>query len=52
VTLLIPVTPILLGAVFLGEALAPRHWAGMGLNAIGLIVMNGRLWGAFRQKLR
>jgi drug/metabolite transporter (DMT)-like permease len=52
VTLLIPVTAILLGAMFLGEVLAPRHWAGMGLIAIGLAAIDGRLWRAFRQKLR
>ena len=52
VTLLIPVTAILLGAMFLGEALALRHWVGMGLIAIGLAAIDGRLWRAFRQKLR
>ena len=52
VTLLIPVAAILLGALFLGEALAPRHWAGMGLITIGLAAIDGRLWRAFRQKLR
>ncbi len=49
---LIPVTAILLGALFLGEALALRHWAGMGLIAIGLAAIDGGLWRAFRQKLR
>lgn len=52
VTLLIPVTAILLGTIFLGEALALRHWAGMGLIAIGLAAIDGRLWRALRQNLR
>ncbi len=51
VTLLIPVTAILLGALFLGEALAPRHWAGMALIAIGLAAIDGRPWRAIRVKL-
>ncbi len=36
VTLLIPVTAILLGAAVLGERLQPRHFAGMALIGLGL----------------
>ena len=43
VTFLIPVTAILLGALVLGEALEPRHYAGMALIALGLAAIDGRL---------
>jgi drug/metabolite transporter (DMT)-like permease len=43
VTFLIPVTSILLGAVFLRERLEPRHLAGMALIGLGLLVIDGRL---------
>ncbi|MFD1612006.1 DMT family transporter [Sphingomonas tabacisoli] len=42
VTFLIPVTAILLGALVLGEALEPRHYAGMALIALGLAAIDGR----------
>lgn len=48
VTLLMPVMAILLGAAFLGERLEPRHFAGMALIGVGLLVMNGRLVRARR----
>lgn len=48
VTLLIPVTAILLGWMFLDETLAARHWIGMGLIALGLAAIDGRPWRAFR----
>jgi drug/metabolite transporter (DMT)-like permease len=44
VTFLIPVTAILLGALFLGEHLAPRSFAGMALIAAGLAAIDGRLF--------
>jgi drug/metabolite transporter (DMT)-like permease len=43
VTFLIPVTSILLGAVFLQERLEPRHFAGMALVGLGLVVIDGRI---------
>lgn len=43
VTLLIPVSAILLGFFFLGETLESRHFIGMGFIACGLIVLDGRL---------
>lgn len=43
VTLLVPVSAILLGAVILGEALAPRHYAGMILIGAGLLAIDGRI---------
>lgn len=43
VTFLIPVTAILLGALVLGERLAPQHFMGMALIAFGLVAVDGRL---------
>lgn len=42
VTMLLPVTAILLGVTILGEVLAPRHIGGMGLIVLGLAAMDGR----------
>ena len=44
VTFLIPVTAILLGAILLGERLAPRHFVGMALIAAGLALIDGRVF--------
>lgn len=43
VTLLVPPTAILLGVLFLGEVLALRDFAGLGLIALGLAAIDGRL---------
>lgn len=43
VTLLIPVTAILLGAVFLGERFELRQFAGMALIGLGLAAIDGRI---------
>ncbi|WP_050525542.1 DMT family transporter [Pseudorhodobacter aquimaris] len=43
VTFLIPVSAIGLAVLVLGETLAPRHMVGMGLIALGLLVLDGRL---------
>jgi drug/metabolite transporter (DMT)-like permease len=43
VTLVMPVIALVLGALVLGERLAPRHLGGMGLIAGGLAVIDGRL---------
>ncbi|WP_247714882.1 DMT family transporter [Qipengyuania mesophila] len=43
VTFLIPVTAILLGALVLGEVLAPAHWMGMALIGAGLLAIDGRV---------
>lgn len=45
VTLLIPVSAIWLGWAVLNEALAPRHFAGMALIGLGLLMLDGRLLG-------
>ncbi|GAB1362650.1 hypothetical protein MASR1M32_18860 [Rhodobacter sp.] len=43
VTFLIPVSAAILGLVFLGETLQPRHLLGFLLIAAGLLAMDGRL---------
>jgi drug/metabolite transporter (DMT)-like permease len=48
VTLLIPVTPIALGWVFLGETLTPRDMLGALTIAAALIIIDGRLFGLSR----
>lgn len=42
VTLLIPVTALLLGNIVLGESLQLRQFAGMALIGLGLIAIDGR----------
>jgi drug/metabolite transporter (DMT)-like permease len=53
VTFLIPVSAILLGALFLGETLEVRHFVGMAAIAVGLAAIDGRpkqmLIGLFRR---
>ncbi|WP_421868213.1 EamA family transporter [Motiliproteus sp.] len=44
VTLLVPVSAILLGSVFLGETLGLIHLIGIALIALGLSAIDGRLW--------
>ena len=43
VTLLVPPVAILLGALFLGETLAPQDFIGLALIALGLAAIDGRL---------
>lgn len=42
-TILNPVTAILLGVLVLGEELAPRHYLGMALIALGFVILDGRV---------
>jgi len=48
-TLLIAPVAIVLGAVVLGETLQPQAFAGFGLLALGLIVLDGRLGARLRR---
>lgn len=48
VTLLVPVSAILLGAAVLGERLGPQHLLGMAAIALGLALIDGRLVQARR----
>ncbi len=50
VTLLVPVTAVLLGTLVLGEVLAPRHLGGMAVIAAGLLILDGRLLRRFRAR--
>jgi drug/metabolite transporter (DMT)-like permease len=50
VTFLIPVSAILLGSGLLGEALLPRHFAGMAAIFVGLALIDGRLFRMARAR--
>lgn len=43
VTLLVPITALMLGALALHEALAPRHFVGMMVIGLGLLAIDGRV---------
>jgi len=47
VTLLVPVSAILLGVLVLGETLLPRHLIGFAVIALGLAAIDGRLLPGF-----
>ena len=48
VTLLIPVSAVLLGTLALGERLSAFQCEGMALIGLGLIAMDGRVWALIR----
>ena len=50
VTLLVPPVAILLGALFLSEVIEPRDIAGLGLIALGLAAIDGRLLSFLRRR--
>jgi drug/metabolite transporter (DMT)-like permease len=50
VTLLVPPVAILLGALFLSEVIGVRDIAGLGLIALGLAAIDGRLLSFFRRR--
>ena len=52
VTLLVPPVAILLGALFLGESLAVQDFFGLGLIALGLAAIDGRLLSLLRLPAR
>lgn len=49
VTFLIPISAILLGSLFLGERLEPKHFVGMALIGLGLAAIDGRLFAFWRR---
>lgn len=51
VTLLIPPVSILLGALVRQETLSPNVYAGLGLLALGLIILDGRVEQTLRNKV-
>ena len=52
VTLLVPPVAILLGALFLAELLAPQDFLGLGLIALGLAAIDGRLLSLLSSRRR
>jgi drug/metabolite transporter (DMT)-like permease len=50
VTLLVPPVAILLGALFLGEVIEGRDFAGLGLIALGLAAIDGRALSLLRRR--
>jgi len=52
VTLLIPPFAIILGALILNEALRPAAYGGFALLALGLVVLDGRVWQWTRRSAR
>ena len=48
VTLLVPVSAILLGWFILDETLSANHFVGMALITLGLLAIDGRLFGLFK----
>ncbi len=50
VTLMIAPVAVVLGALVYGEALAPHAYLGLGLLALGMGVIDGRLVAIFRVK--
>ena len=47
VTLLIPVSAIILGVFLLDESLETQHLSGMAVSSLGLLIMDGRLLQVF-----
>jgi drug/metabolite transporter (DMT)-like permease len=52
VTLIMPLTPVALGGVFLGERLSATDIAGALIIAAALIIIDGRVLGAWRRSGR
>jgi drug/metabolite transporter (DMT)-like permease len=52
VTLIMPLTPIVLGGVFLGERLSASDIAGALIVAAALLIIDGRAFGAMRRVVR
>jgi drug/metabolite transporter (DMT)-like permease len=51
VTLLIPVSAIVMGTFGLGEQLEPRRFAGLAVIGMGLASIDGRIFGLVRRRL-
>ena len=51
VTFLVPVSAIILGALFLSERLAPIDFLGMAVIGLGLAAIDGRPAAYFRRRL-
>jgi len=44
VTLIMPLTPIVLGGIFLGDRLTPRDMVGALIIAAALVIIDGRIF--------
>lgn len=51
VTLLIPPFAIVLGALVLNESLPANAFVGLGLLALGLLILDGRVWRWFTSRI-
>lgn len=51
VTIILPLTPIILGALFLGERLSVREIVGAGVIAAALVSIDGRVFDWLRRRL-
>ena len=52
VTLLVPVSAILLGTIILGEQLEIKHMTGMVMISIGMLAIDGRVFSAIFNRIR
>ncbi len=52
VTFIAPISALLIGYLFLQEALSPLHFAGMGAIFLGLLLIDGRLFRRRRRRRR
>ena len=50
VTLIVPVSAILLGTIFLGESMSLVEFAGMAIILVGLLAIDGRVIGLLRRR--
>lgn len=50
VTPLIPVSAILLGALFLGEISTLRHYTGLALIGAGLLAIDGKAFDLIKRR--
>lgn len=49
-SIVVPVTPIVLGVAFLGEHIGVRDLLGGCIIAMGLVIIDGRVFGALRRR--
>lgn len=52
VTMLVPISAMILGAIFIGERLNYQEFIGLGLVVFGLIVIDGRVLSRFLEVIR
>jgi drug/metabolite transporter (DMT)-like permease len=51
-SIIVPITPVVLGSLFLGEHLRPRELAGGAVIAIALLIIDGRVFRWLQKKVR